>query len=220
MSLPDMISDRTEALLLGQAEIPGKQMAKIIAAGTQTCSSLGYSAIAGIPCNTFHAQPIWASFMEALSCYCFDKPLELINMIDETINFIKCRYPSGSNIGIMSTTGTREQGLYSKKLSLADYNVIEPEKQDEIHQIIYAPEWGLKSGIKPSDKSVSAVRGEVEKLASRGAQLVILGCTELPIAFEETGLVNHGLKYDVELIDPMRILARALVKAAAPDKLL
>lgn len=50
-------------------------------------------------------------------------------------------------------------------------------------------------------------------LKKRGAQALILGCTEIPIAIPEQ------LLQDVVAIDPTFVLARALINQADPDKL-
>lgn len=50
-------------------------------------------------------------------------------------------------------------------------------------------------------------------LCQKGAQAIILGCTEIPIALPEK-------EFDkVPLIDPMLALARALIKKANSQKL-
>ena len=67
MSLPDMIADRTVSLLEGKPEVPGAGMAEVISAAAASCAALGLEGIAGIPCNTFHAEPIWSVFAEQLS---------------------------------------------------------------------------------------------------------------------------------------------------------
>jgi len=53
----------------------------------------------------------------------------------------------------------------------------------------------------------------MDDLKKKGAQVIILGCAELPLAIPERD--HNGMI----LIDPNRILARALVHSFAPDKL-
>ncbi|MFQ5419364.1 MAG: aspartate racemase, partial [Anaerolineae bacterium] len=47
----------------------------------------------------------------------------------------------------------------------------------------------------------------------QGAEVVILGCTEIPLALTEPGWEGRPL------IDPAVALARALIREAAPHKL-
>ena len=48
------------------------------------------------------------------------------------------------------------------------------------------------------------------QLQDKGAQVLILGCTELPIAFAQLGI-------DAPLADPTEILARAAVRFAGAE---
>lgn len=59
----------------------------------------------------------------------------------------------------------------------------------------------------------AALLGEAEALTAKGADAVILGCTEIPLALTEPDL--HG----VPLLDATKVLARALILAFAPDRL-
>ncbi len=52
-----------------------------------------------------------------------------------------------------------------------------------------------------------------EHLAARGAEAVILGCTELPLA------VPEAMHAGVPLVNSTRALARALIAATHPAKL-
>jgi aspartate racemase len=53
----------------------------------------------------------------------------------------------------------------------------------------------------------------IRHLAASGAEAVILGCTELPLAVTEAEIEG------VRCIDPTRALARALIREAAPERL-
>ena len=64
----------------------------------------------------------------------------------------------------MSTTGTRLQKIYSRPLADAGFNIIEPDNQDEVHQLIYAPGWGLKASFRVSSKASEIMHAQVAKL--------------------------------------------------------
>ncbi|MOA59943.1 Asp/Glu/Hydantoin racemase [compost metagenome] len=53
----------------------------------------------------------------------------------------------------------------------------------------------------------------MDELKKGGAEIIVLGCTELPLALPEND--HNGMT----LIDPNRILARALIYAFSPGKL-
>ncbi len=78
-------------------------------------------------------------------------------------------------------------------------------------EILY-PLWGLKTAPPVSRKSRQKVISEIDRLTKRGADLVILGCTEFPLAFD-------GENRPGKLPDPMGSLVKKLVKTVDPAKL-
>ena len=207
-----MIADRSESLRTGEAELPGAAMAGLIRAAAGACSELGIEAVAGVPCNTFHAGPIWRAFENGVKDG-LAAPPELVHMIDETVGYLKDRCRKGAAIGVLSTNGTRESGLLAKPLERAGFRVVHPERQESVHELIYNPRWGIKSAAAVSAEARSALLKEIDALKRGGAAHIILGCTELPLAVDK-------LPSEPDLlIDPMEILARKLVKKAEADKL-
>ena len=65
----------------------------------------------------------------------------------------------------------------------------------------------------PQLQDLAAAAGLVVALRVAGAEAVVLGCTEMPVAFPERAV--DGLP----LIDPTWVLARALIRIAAPNQL-
>jgi len=119
-------------------------------------------------------------------------------------------------IGLMSTTGTREVGVYRKIFEPLGFEIVEvpEENQDELHDTIYNKKFGIKTKNSPV---TPRARENFEKylgiLKKSGAEAVILGCTEIPLALPEK-------EFDgVPLVDPMFALARALVREANREKL-
>ena len=89
-----------------------------------------------------------------------------------------------------------------------------PEDTNRLTGAIYNPNTGIKAHSSPvTQEARSEVLLAVRELVERGAQAVILGCTELPLAVPESAFEG------TPLIDPARMLARALVRAADPDRL-
>ena len=64
---------------------------------------------------------------------------------------------------------------------------------------------GVKAGVKDYDGS--KVQATAERMQALGAQVIILGCTELPLAKE-----MYHLQFDT--IDPTLVLAKAAVEFA------
>jgi aspartate racemase len=80
--------------------------------------------------------------------------------------------------------------------------------------VIYDQSYGIKAFSNPvTGRAVADCRTAVGHLAGKGAELVILGCTELPLALPQWSVQG------VELVDPTEITARALIRLAAPDRL-
>lgn len=82
-------------------------------------------------------------------------------------------------VGLMGTRFTMEQGFYADRLSASGISCVIPDaaQRAEIHRIIFEE---LCQG-KFRDSSRAMLREIAEDLVARGAQGVVLGCTELPL---------------------------------------
>jgi aspartate racemase len=87
------------------------------------------------------------------------------------------------------------------------------EAQDSLHAAIYDRVWGIKATGVAQAKAADTLRALALRLVERGAQAVVLGCTELPLALTEKAICA------IPLIDPVLALARAMIREAAPAKL-
>jgi len=178
------IPDRTNYILNG-GENPNKEMIR----SAIKLELMGADVIV-IPCNTAHY------FYKEVSGF-VDAPI--INMIEETAKAVKA---SGyKRAGLLATEGTYSSGIYKKVLADMDLELVEPEESDKRHitELIYT----VKEGA--FDIDITGVLQTIEKMKQRGAEVLILGCTELPIAFE---------KYNIKalVVDPTEILARRAVE--------
>lgn len=203
LSFPSMIPDRTAALQEGRPAVPALAMADLLLLAEKYCEALNLQGVVGIPCNTFHAPPIWDLFISAMESS--GSSLKILNMIELTMDHIRRHYARGSRVGVMSTTGTRSVGVFSNILAAHGYQAVQSADQSLVHQIIYDSEWGLKATAPVSDKALSMGKQVLDELISQGVSAVILGCTELPLAFP--GDSYRG----VPLINPAALLARNLV---------
>ena len=209
-SMPDRVPDRTE-FLLGKASInPAVELSRQLAG----LSELGVT-VAGMACNTAHGEPIFGELVKLQEAAAPD--IQLLHMIDETVLFIREHHPGVSRVGILATTGTYRIRLYDDLLESADLIPILPGEsiaQDLLQAAISNPIWGIKSNSNPvTSRARDVVYEAIENLRDRGAQAVILGCTELPLAVEETTID------DPIMVDPTRVLARALIRHSYPDQL-
>ncbi|UCE06199.1 MAG: aspartate/glutamate racemase family protein [bacterium] len=209
LSLPQEVEDRTAFLSGRTTNNPAygivKVITKLVAIGT---------SVVGIACNTAHAPQIFNVIVEETNKA--NIIVKLVNMIDEVSEFIRDNYADVKNIGILGTMGTFKTGIYETALKGEHFNVIVPNErfQQTVHDAIYDHELGIKAQSDPATKTAQLKLMEaIAHLKDRGAEAVILGCTEIPLAISENKI------NDILIIDPTLILARALIREVSPDKL-
>ena len=208
MSYPHLIVDRTEYIVGKVAVNPGYALADII----KKLADNG-AKVATIPCNTAHAEPIFSVVEQE-----FEKNkvnIKLLHLVKETVNHIKQNSPD-AKVAVLSTTGTRNTGLYKNILLEADLEVIEPslDWQNRVHDAIYHKDYGIKAFSSPvKEKAIQELMLCMDELIKEKATHFILGCTELPLALPEKTYK------DIPLIDPNRIIARALISEIDASKL-
>ena len=204
---PD-IMDRTEALRANCPEVPAQGMLRTFQMAAAAIAGSGLEAVGGIPCNTFHSPSIFGRFATLLKEA--NSPIKIINMLDALVGAVTFQLPKVRKLGVMSSTGTRMTGLYTELLSSYGIECLQVREtmQDELHDSIYNLEWGIKAITPVSPQARGNFVRYVEILAEMGAEAIILGCTEIPLALPEKQL--NGLL----LLDPMVSLAEALVADA------
>lgn len=170
--------------------------------------------IAAVPCNTAHAEPILTVILSRLAAA--GSRLKFVNIIEETAAYIMETFSRIKRIGVLSTTGTRDSGVYTKALERAGFHCVvstNMEQEGLVQPAIYDAGYGLKAKSPPSERARQDLLEASAKLIERGAEAIVLGCTEIPLALTEKFLD------DVPIIDAVRVLARALIREAAPEKL-
>jgi len=179
------IPDRTKAIL-GKGEDPVPEMVR---SGIRV-QSMGADVLV-MPCNTAHY------FYDRITPF-FDIPL--LNMLKLTAQEIQKR--SIREVGLLATDGTIQSGAYHTVLAEAGIAVVTPstEKQASVMSVIY-------NGIKASNRDIdlTGFYSTIDELFEQGAEILILGCTELPVAFE----IYH---IDRPAIDPTEVLAAAAIQ--------
>jgi aspartate racemase len=207
------IPDRTEYLLGRSRADPVPGMVRSFEIAAKNLSSSG--AVVGIPCNTFHAPELFDRFL----CHPGNKErkrrLRVLHMIQETLQFLDTQWPGIKRIGVLSTTGTRTVGIYETPLASSGYEVVQvPEsEQDGLHQAIYDQNWGLKATGLPTDRAREVLLAKARRLVGSGAECIILGCTEIPLA------LTLSFVDAIPLLDPLNALARALIREVNQSKI-
>ena len=211
VSTPSKIKDRTQYLLGEIKENPAYALAK----NFLELQSMNVSVI-GLPCNTAHASPILDIFHAEIAPHL--SSARYLDMIQETVTFIRNECPGVTKIGILSTLGTWKAGFYPELLKREGYSplVLDELQQRRIHEeALFHPEHGIKVQANPvTEKARSILLKGIKTLQKIKAEVVVLGCTEIPIGVPERKIG------DTFIIDPGLILARALIRETAPKKLL
>lgn len=130
--------------------------------------------------------------------------IPLLHIADTTAQAI--RTAGFQRVALLGTRFTMEQDFYRARLERQHgLQVIVPEQneRDVVHRIIY--EELCLGQIKPESKT--AYLNIIRQLQTRGAQAVILGCTEISLLVQQTDL-------DLPLFDTTALHATAAADAA------
>ena len=126
--------------------------------------------------------------------------IPLLHISDATAQVLK--KDGVTRVGLLGTRFTMEQAFYRERLEAGGIDVLTPDEsqRDEVHRVIY--EELCQGEIKPDSRHTYL--DIVSSLSGRGAQAVILGCTEI-------GLLIRQADTEVPLYDTTEIhAARAL----------
>lgn len=183
------IEDRTEYILYG-----GKNPAPRLIESAKRLESAGADALI-MPCNTAH---YFAKDIEK------EVNIPLIHIVKCSAEAVKNNYPKTKKIGLIATTGTIKAGVYGNILKEYGFETIDlPEKiENNIMDCIYK---GVKAG-KTEEYSI-LFQQCIDEIADLGADLLIAGCTEIP-------LIMPYVKTKLPAIDATYELACAAVKFA------
>ncbi len=142
-----------------------------------------------IPCITAHY------FHRELS---ENLDVPIINAVAETIRYLQAN--GIRKVGIMATEGTVSSGLFSRETESAGIEWIcpSPAFQADVTHIIYQ---NIKKGLPPD---MARFRRVEEELRRQGAEVILLGCTEL-------SLIKRDYSLGAGFLDAMEVLARQTV---------
>ncbi len=148
-----------------------------------------------MPCNTAHAFD--SAITEATQ-------VPFISIIEETLAYIQTEHSSVTKIGLLAADGCLQAQLYQPKLAKNGIQVLvlDTRLQAQFMQTVYR--------IK-RDGLCAEVKGQMldyaRQLSDVGAQIILAGCTEVPLVLTQSDLA-------LPLIDTTEILARQAVRYA------
>lgn len=180
------IPDRTEAILSGGADpLP------YLVESALLLENAG-AGILAVPCNAAHY------FLPALQARIH---VHLLDMIEETCRQFETEFSAAATAGLLGTTGTVQSGIYQTVFERRGVHVLVPDEDDQ--RAIQSAIQQVKAGAHGDDTS-RTFESTGARLVERGAHAVILGCTEIPLAFDTR-------RADYPTLNPSRILAQAAV---------
>lgn len=184
------IPDRTAALLHG-----GDDPTAHLTASAKLLEQAGAEVLM-MPCNTAH------NFYDAV---CDAVSVPVLHMIRLTAQSLQEQ--GIQKAGLLATDGTIQTQIYQRTFADTDVELLTPsaEGQKAIMDMIYK---GVKAGVM--DYDASGARAAMEELLALGAQTLILGCTELPLAVKLYHL-------DYPTTDPTLELALGAIRFAGGE---
>jgi aspartate racemase len=184
------IPDRTAYIIGKSKENPLPMLMEI----AQKLKEQSVTCVA-MPCMTAH--------------YFYDDLLKvgipIVHGIQETAMLLK---DAGvKTVGIMATDGTVSSGIFQKELEAQGLTVILPDAtyQRKIMDMIYKD---IKAGTMPAQEMVEEVKRHF--LFERGAEVVILGCTELSLLKKEYDLGSG-------IVDTLEVLAKRVLEICGKE---
>lgn len=148
-----------------------------------------------VPCNAAHVH--YQAIQAAVH-------IPVANMIREAVNAVSRLGAQVTKVGVLAWRGVLAFQLYQSELASAGFSAMVPHPQET--QAVS----NFITDIKAGRITVSARQSVIEvgnALFHRGADAIILGCTDLPLAISQKD-------FDRPIIDATQALAQAVVKRA------
>lgn len=151
-----------------------------------------------IPCNTAHV------YYDRLQASTPVPILHIMREVAQALTAAESDRPRVRVAGLLATELTVESRLYHEALAAVGVEVLvpPPEVQAWVTEAIFGAE-GIKAGVYAPARGRLLRAGRY--LVEQGAEVLIAGCTELP-------LVLRPHDFAVPWIDPAEILARAALR--------
>jgi aspartate racemase len=128
-------------------------------------------------------------------------------MINETISHIVSNWARPGKVGVLCSIGTVKSEIYehsAQRLGVKlDFTYPSERLQGRIGDGIFA----VKAGITYKDSAAGRefFMPAMDELINNGAELIILGCTEIPLA------ITFSRYKNVPIVDTIAILASACI---------
>jgi aspartate racemase len=172
--------DHVPLLIQSDPRIPGRPAAILrggesplpaLIAGRDRLIKAGAIALA-MPCNTAH---VW---LPELRQGC---PVPFLSIVDASCDEATARTSPGAAIGLIGTEATLTSRLFDGELARRGFKPILPS-DDELRELILPAIEQVKAGR--AAEGGQQVERAVQALFDRGVEIVVLACTETPLALD------------------------------------
>ncbi len=172
--------------------------------------NIGPSAVAGLVEGARRLEVAGADFivMVCNAAHVYEPELRrsisipFVSMIEEAMVKISSEFPRFENVGLLATNGCLQSELYQKQLVGRGLKPV-LQSADELERLMRTLA-RIRSGILDEEQRHDILT-LIDALVARGAQTVILGCTEI-------ALIDPASASDTPLIDPCATLAHVTVR--------
>jgi aspartate racemase len=189
------VPDRTAAIL-GDGESP----MPVMVAGCRALARAGADFVI-IPCVSAHV--FLSEIQQQIQ-------LPVLSIYDAVAEAVTRDHPRIKSVGLLATTGTVSGGLFQKRLEQDAIRTLVCE--DGVQSRVMAAIYDIKNAHAARSRSeiTTDLIAAAESLIARrpeGAQGIIAGCTEIPLALKQEHLA-------IPYFDAVNILARAAIMRA------
>lgn len=178
----------------------------------------GSADFAVMACNTAHA------FLPELRA---EARLPILDVVGQVTKELSDRCGRDACVGLLATSGTLRSRVYPQTaaqwapglswLSLTDLDGGQRLQDELVMRTVYGKPGVVRSGIKAGLRAdpetgqpySEPIRQAAARLVDAGADVIVLGCTEIPLALEGSPPLA------VPTLDPMEVAADASLRIAA-----
>ncbi len=195
------VPDRTRAIL-GHGDSPLPVLIK----GISSLKNAGADFVI-IPCVTVHY------FLGELQK---NAVLPVLSILDAVSGHIKDKHSQLKTVGLLGTDGTIKSSIFQKRLAAEGINTVvcNDKYQQQVMRAIYDIKRQKPACTQTETHNQAEIKSSLIEAAgyliSLGAQGIIAGCTEIPLALEQSGI-------KVPYFDSLLILARSAIRRAGKE---
>ena len=185
LPLPDVV----EISPAKEKEVAEREIVAYLTNGVQRLQAGGADFIA-IACNT--VQCYLQEMRSAVS-------IPILSVATETAS--KLKQEGYTKVGVLGTNKTINSGLFERECISRNIELIIPSKEQQ--PIVTEVIMNILAG-KANENDKQKLKTIVQTLAEKGAEAIILGCTDLPLLMKQED-------FPLPLIDTTNVMAQAVV---------